>query len=433
MAQVPALYAHRGDTIDYLASGNKAMGDVVEIGSKIGVIAAPIVHAENPKGSAIVEGVIDFPKISGAIAAGVMVYWDDDGNPIDGEEDSGAATSSAGGNTLIGPAASIQPNGTGTAATGDQYVRVKLGSMGLNVQTLAGSMTADDIEGSDGELTITGMDEAGSDDTGGTVVIAGGVGATNKAGGIVSMTGGAGAGNANGGAASVVGGVGAGTGNGGAIAITGGNAGATTAGVGGAVAIAGGTAGDGANYTGGAVSTTGGAGKGTGAGGAASLVGGAGGATGAGGNIAITAGNGGTTSGACGTVTIAGGTAGEAVNTAGGAVSLIGGAGKGSQAGGLASVLGGAGSATGHAGAVLVAGGAGTAGDTNGGAVDIRGGAKFGSGDNGAVNIGADKATTVTIGYAAGKLYLIGLPTSDPSTDFQVYNDSGTLKISLDN
>jgi hypothetical protein len=430
MAQVPALFAHRGDSIDYIASGDKAMGDVVEIGSKIGVVTAPIDYSENPLGAAAVEGVFDFPQKAETIAAGTLVYWDDVGDPVDGDAGTGAATASAGGNTLIGPAVSAQPNGTNTTAATDMRVRVKLGSMGLNVATLAGSMTADDIVGSDGALTITGEAETGADDTGGTVAIVGGAGASSKAGGAVSATGGAGGANANGGAASLVGGVGTGTGSGGAVAVTGGNAGATTAGTGGAVAIAGGTAGAGANYTGGAVSATGGAGKGSGAGGAASLVAGAGGTTGAGGAIAITAGAGGSTSGANGTVTIAGGVSASTGNVAGGAVALAGGAGKGSSAGGAASVAGGAGGATGAGGAVAITGGAATAGDASGGAVNITGGALNGSGANGAVNIGADKATVVTIGYASGKLYLVGLPTSDPTSLNQVWANSNVLTLS---
>jgi predicted RecA/RadA family phage recombinase len=147
---------------------------------------------------------------------------------------------------------------------------------------------------------------------------------------------------------------------------------------GGAVAIAGGE-GD-TNKAGGAASLTGGAGKGTGAGGASSVVGGAGGATGAGGAIAITGGAGGSTSG--------------------------------------------------NGGAITIAGGAGTAGNGNGGAVNITGGAKNGTGDNGAVNIAADKACDVTIGFAAGTLKLVGIPTSDPEVKDQVWANSNVLTLS---
>lgn len=147
---------------------------------------------------------------------------------------------------------------------------------------------------------------------------------------------------------------------------------------GGAVAIAGGK-GD-TNKAGGAASLTGGAGNGTGAGGASSVVGGAGGATGAGGAIAITGGAGGATSG--------------------------------------------------NGGAITIAGGAGTAGNGNGGAVNITGGALHGTGANGAVNIAADKACAVTIGYAAGTLKLVGIPTSDPKVKDQVWASNNALTLS---
>lgn len=147
---------------------------------------------------------------------------------------------------------------------------------------------------------------------------------------------------------------------------------------GGAVAIAGGK-GD-TNKAGGAASLTGGAGNGSGAGGASSVVGGAGGATGAGGAIAITGGAGGATSG--------------------------------------------------NGGAITIAGGAGTAGNGNGGAVNITGGALHGTGANGAVNIAADKACAVTIGYAAGTLKLVGIPTTDPGVKDQVWANSNVLTLS---
>jgi predicted RecA/RadA family phage recombinase len=206
-------------------------------------------------------------------------------------------------------------------------------------------------------------------------------GLTAAQGGAVAVVGGVSetAGNA-GGAVSLTGGVGGATGAGGAASVVGGASGATS-GVGGAASLTGGAAGSSAgNAVGGAAAVTGGIGKGTSAGGAASIVGGVGGATGAGGAVAVTGGAGGSSSGT--------------------------------------------------GGAVTVTGGAGTAGNANGGAVSITGGAKHGSGANGAVNIGADKATVVTVGYASGKLYLVGLPTSDPTSANQVWANSNVLTLS---
>jgi predicted RecA/RadA family phage recombinase len=196
---------------------------------------------------------------------------------------------------------------------------------------------------------------------------------------------------------------------------------------------------------GGLVSVTGGTSTTSGnAGGAVSLVGGTPGITGAGGAASVTAGTGGTTSGTAGAATLVGGAGNGTTNGAGGTSAVTGGAGKGNAAGGAASLVGGVGGATGAGGAiavtggiggsssgaggaVTVAGGAGTAGNGNGGAVTVTGGAKHSSGANGAVGIGSDKATVVTIGYASGKLMVVGLPTSDPSNSGEVWLNSNVL------
>jgi len=206
-------------------------------------------------------------------------------------------------------------------------------------------------------------------------------GLTAAQGGAIAIVGGVSetSGNA-GGAVSLTGGVGGATGAGGAASVVGGVSG-TTSGTGGAASLTGGAAGSSAgNAVGGAAAVTGGIGKGSGAGGAASVVGGVGGATGAGGAIAITGGAGGSTSGA--------------------------------------------------GGAVAITGGAATAGNTAGGAVAITGGAKSGSGANGAVNIATDKATVVTIGYASGKLVLVGIPNSDPTNAGEVWANNNVLTLS---
>lgn len=377
MAQTPCLRRYEGETLEYLASADKLAGEVVVIGSRPLIVTNAIDYSLNPLGTLAATGVWDVPQNGEVISAGTKVYWDENGSPYGGTALSGCATATATGNYLMGTAAPVQPNGTAASAATDTYVRVLIDGESVNIATVAGSMTADDITGSDAALTIGGI--AGSGGAGGTVVIVGGAGDTNAAGGATSRTGGAGNGSGAGGACTLVGGAGGATGAGGAITITAG-AGGSTSGANGTVAIAGGVSASTGNVAGGAVSLTGGAGKGTAAGGVSSVVGGVGGATGAGGAIAVTGGAGGSSSGT--------------------------------------------------GGAVTVAGGAGSAGNANGGAVNITGGAKNGSGANGAVNVGADKATTVTIGYASGALILVGLPESDPSVANQVYVSSGTLKLS---
>lgn len=230
MAQEPCKLVSRGDVLDYLASSDKAAGDVVLIGSRPLIVDKAIDYSENPLGTAAAKGVWDVPQKAETIAAGTLVYWDATGDPVGGTAGTGAATAVAGSNKLMGVAAGVQSNGTNTTAATDTHVRVLLEGTSVNIATVAGSMTADDITGSDAALSITGI--AGSSGAGGTVPIAGGAGDTDEAGGAVSLTGGAGDGTGNGGASSVVGGAGGTTGAGGAVSI-----------VGGASAGAGGTAG----------------------------------------------------------------------------------------------------------------------------------------------------------------------------------------------
>lgn len=301
MAQTPAKFVHDGKAIDYTPTNAVIAGQVVELGTV--PLVAPVAIPAGVLGALSCDGVFDLPKTSDAFTAGDTVYWDNDGTPVTGDAESGAADSATG--NLMGVAVA-------DAAAEASYVRVRLHA----IKRVATSVTDDPITttgitGGDASLGIAGI--AGADGAaGGAVAIAGGKGDTNKAGGAASLTGGAG--------------------------------------------------------------------NGTGAGGASSVVGGAGGATGAGGAIAITGGAGGATSG--------------------------------------------------NGGAITIAGGAGTAGNGNGGAVNITGGALHGTGTNGAVNIAADKACAVTIGYAAGTLKLVGIPTTDPEVKDQVWANTNVLTLS---
>ena len=273
MAQTPVLYRKPGQVLAYLATGDKIAGEVVTVGTRPLVVVSAIDFSENPIGSVYADGVLDLPQAAEIIQAGDRVYWDENGSPVTGTALSGAATATASGNNLIGTCTPLQINGTTDTAATDTYVRVDIDGTSLNIATVGGSMTADDITGSDATFNIAGLAAA----QGGLVSVTGGVSST--------------AGNV-GGVASLVGGVGGATANGGAAVITGGASAAGATGTGGAVTITGGANANTTNGAGGAVSATGGAGKGTGAGGAASLVGGASGAgaTGAGGAVSITGG-----------------------------------------------------------------------------------------------------------------------------------------------
>ena len=239
MAQTPAKFVHDGKAIDYTPANAVIAGQVVELGTI--PLVAPVAIPAGVLGALSCDGVFDVPKTSDAFTAGDTVYWDDDGTPVTGVAESGAADSATG--NLMGVAVA-------DAASGASYVR---------------------ITGSDASLGIAGIAGNAGDGgaAGGAVAIAGGKGDTDKAGGAASLTGGAGNGTGAGGASSVVGGAGGATGAGGAIAITGG-AGGSTSGNGGAITIAGG-AGTAGNGSGGAVNITGGALNGEGANGAVNI------------------------------------------------------------------------------------------------------------------------------------------------------------------
>lgn len=331
MAQTPALTYTDGMTIRYTPGSAVNAGDVVVIGS-IPLISVHAIAA-NQLGHLTAVGVFKVPKTSDAFTAGDAVYWDVDGDPVDGTAGSGAADTSAATGELMGWA-------TEDAGAEAEYVIVHLTSA-KRTATLGGSVSADDIAGADAALNIDGLAAA----QGGSIPIKGGTSSTGgNAGGAVSLTGGTGgaagaggaatvvggipaSGNAAGGVATVAGGAGSGTGAGGATSITGGASGSGATGNGGAASVTGGAALS-TNGTGGASSVTGGVGKGSGAGGAASLIGGAGGAsgTGAGGAVTITGGASGTgATGNGGAVNISGGAA-SSTNGNGGSITLTPGA-----------------------------------------------------------------------------------------------------------
>ena len=93
-------FRQEGTKIDHTPSSALAAGDVVVQTSLVGVTPAGI--AANALGSLQVAGVVDMVKITGAISAGVAVYWDADANPLGGVAGSGAVTATSSGNTFVG-------------------------------------------------------------------------------------------------------------------------------------------------------------------------------------------------------------------------------------------------------------------------------------------------------------------------------------------
>jgi hypothetical protein len=233
MAQTPAIMKFDGEKLNLAAGTARVAGAIVLVGTVPVLIEQAVDATQIPVG--LLDPIADVPKTSDTFTAGDAVYWDEDGSPVTGDALSGAADSSSATGNLMGFAVA-------DAATGDEYVRVKF-TAAKRTATIAGSVTADDITGSDSSLGINGVAAA----QGGAIVATGGTSSTG--------------GNA-GGAVSLVGGTPGATGVGGAVNITGAIGGATS-GTGGAVAIAGG-AGTNANASGGAVTIKGGEPHGTG-------------------------------------------------------------------------------------------------------------------------------------------------------------------------
>ena len=111
-------YIQEGRVIPFTAGADVDSGQVVVVGSLVGVSMNDV--ANGAVGQLAVEGVYDIPAATAAITAGAAVYWDADGDPVGGTEDSGAATATATDNTLMGYALATKGAGGGT-------VRVKLG------------------------------------------------------------------------------------------------------------------------------------------------------------------------------------------------------------------------------------------------------------------------------------------------------------------
>jgi hypothetical protein len=286
--QTPNIVRKSWHVRDYFPAADVYAGDVVVIGQNVYVSPCDIGYSASVglglqgtplQGGIVCQGIIGGNKDTSTFSDGDAVYWNATGNPVVGTAGTGCFTSTASGNKLAGQACAA-------AATGDQFVDLML-NPSKNTATTAGSMTADDITGSDSSLGIVGAPAAtvtsaggavviagaaggATSGTGGTATIAGGAGtAGNSAGGVSSVTGGAGQGSAAGGVGKVVGGVGGATGAGGAAQVTGG-AGGATSGTGGAVVIAAG-AGSGGNANGGDVTINAGAKNGSGADGAITI------------------------------------------------------------------------------------------------------------------------------------------------------------------
>lgn len=69
-----ATFVQKGDIIDYTASTDIAYGEVVAIGTRVGVAAESIKNGET--GGVKLEGVYEMPTAAEAIALGDKLYFD---------------------------------------------------------------------------------------------------------------------------------------------------------------------------------------------------------------------------------------------------------------------------------------------------------------------------------------------------------------------
>lgn len=176
--QTPAVKVQAGGIIPDPTSTTRYPGDVVNFGT-IPLVVVPTDPNLPGVNSLDSEGVYDVPKTSDTFTYGDAVYWNSAGDPVVGTAGTGAADNATG--NLMGMAVA-------NAASGDTYVRTKL-TAAKRTATIAGSVTADDITGSDSSLGITG--KAGNNSVGGEVVIAGGADNNNNNGGNTVIRGGA--------------------------------------------------------------------------------------------------------------------------------------------------------------------------------------------------------------------------------------------------
>lgn len=103
-----ATYWQKGETLDYIPTADQKAGDIVSLGTRVGVIGEDV-QAGQP-GHVHVEGVYKIPKDTAAIGLGAAVYFD---------ATSGVVTATATGNVPAGYAVAA-------AAASDTVALVKL-------------------------------------------------------------------------------------------------------------------------------------------------------------------------------------------------------------------------------------------------------------------------------------------------------------------
>ncbi len=85
-----ARFIHKGLLIDYTPSSAVSAGTPISQNGYVGIPSLDI--AADALGALAVTGVFDIVKVSGALAIGDIVGWDNDGDPVGGTAGTGAAT-----------------------------------------------------------------------------------------------------------------------------------------------------------------------------------------------------------------------------------------------------------------------------------------------------------------------------------------------------
>lgn len=101
--------------IDYTPTVDVAAGVPVAQGSLVGITKRAILA--NVLGAIAIRGIYEGVKITGALAAGVPLWWDPAGNPVGGTAGTGAITGTVGALTIF------LGYSTHAAASGDAIVR----------------------------------------------------------------------------------------------------------------------------------------------------------------------------------------------------------------------------------------------------------------------------------------------------------------------
>ena len=148
MAQAfQARFIQAGESIDYTPVSAVVAGQVVVLGSMIGVAKTAITAAA--LGALGVKGIFDVVKANEQQAQGAALYWDADGNPYGGTAGTGCATTTSSGNTFIGFAQAL-------AGATDETVRVLWSGPVALTNTVHNALTAEITDpGAAGAIPVT--------------------------------------------------------------------------------------------------------------------------------------------------------------------------------------------------------------------------------------------------------------------------------------